>query len=138
MFKISAFLGALGLGLLLLSALPLSNPSAQPSLAPVAPATQSDIEYGKALLSAKGCVQCHRHTDIADSGRFWEAYGANGAPELTNYRADPAYLRRWLKDPSQVKPGTLMPTLGLSDAEIEALIAFLVANTPGQGSGVGG
>lgn len=35
------------------------------------------------------------------------------------------YLRRWLKNPIAVKPGTHMPILGLSDAEIEHYIAYL-------------
>mgnify|MGYP000132335020 CR=1 FL=1 len=34
-------------------------------------------------------------------------------------------LRVWLKAPEKVKPGTTMPNLGLSDAVIEELVAFL-------------
>ena len=34
-------------------------------------------------------------------------------------------LRKWLKDPSAMKPGTLMPNQNLTDSEIDALIAFL-------------
>lgn len=41
-------------------------------------------------------------------------------------RRDAVFLRRWLSDPSAVKPGTDMPTLGLQPAEIDALIAFLL------------
>jgi cytochrome c1 len=53
----------------------------------------------------------------------------NGAPNLTVYDPDPAFLRVWLRDPSAVKPGTLMPNLYLSDTEIEMLITFLEARS---------
>jgi cytochrome c2 len=36
-------------------------------------------------------------------------------------------LRKWLKDPAAMKPSTQMPNLGLSDEDIEDLIAFLLA-----------
>jgi cytochrome c2 len=138
MLKISAVLGVLGLGLLLLSVLPL------PGLAPEtvsAPATsmastampptsmavsQSDAAYGQALFSAKGCVMCHRHAAVARSDPF-----GMGNPDLTQYRPDPEFLRRWLKDPKSVRPATEMPDLGLKLDEIEALIAFLSANQAG-------
>jgi cytochrome c2 len=37
----------------------------------------------------------------------------------------PANLRRWLEDPPGMKPGVLMPKLGLSSDQIESLLAFL-------------
>lgn len=52
-----------------------------------------------------------------------------GAPpfEKTVVRDDVnnSLLRRWLADPQTVKPGTLMPRLGLSEADIEHLLAYL-------------
>jgi cytochrome c2 len=140
MLKISVALGVLGLGLLLLSVLPLPGlaPEATSVVAPptsaVAPATsaaapptsvaapQSDAEYGQALFSAKGCVTCHHHAAVAGSDPY-----SMGNPDLTHYRPDPEFLRRWLKDPKAIRPGTEMPTLGLHQDEIEALIAFLAA-----------
>jgi cytochrome c2 len=84
---------------------------------PAAPA-----EYGRVLLMAKGCIVCHRHEAIAEA--YWSA---EVGPNLAHLKIDPDYLRRWLKDPSAIRPGTYMPTLGLSDGEIEALVAFLTA-----------
>jgi cytochrome c oxidase subunit 2 len=46
-------------------------------------------------------------------------------PNLTTVKADPEYLRRWLANPSALKPNTEMPNLGLSETEIDALVAFL-------------
>ena len=119
MIKISIALALAGLGLLLLSALP-ARP-ASPAVPTPAPPVAGDAAYGRALFSAKGCVTCHHHAGVPGSGF---ASGSD-IPDLTTYRWDADYLRRWLKDPSAVKPGTQMPTLGLSDEEIEGLIAFL-------------
>jgi cytochrome c2 len=116
--KLSVVLAAIGLVLLLLSALP---GRAAPA-APVTPAP-ADAAHGKALFSAKGCVTCHHHAAVAGSGTFGE-----GNPDLTTYRWNADYLRTWLKDPAAVKPNTAMPNLGLKSDEIEALIAFLSAN----------
>lgn len=79
-------------------------------------------DSGMALFVAKGCVTCHTHGAI---DRTYLVSAIDAGPNLTNFTADADYLRRWLKDPASVKPSTLMPDLELSDAEIEALIAFL-------------
>ena len=123
MVKLSIVLGILGAALLLFSFAP----------APALPATNVyDVAYGKALFAAKGCAQCHYNAAVPGSGKFSGA-GPSSPPDLTNRPLDPAYLRRWLKDPSAVKPNTAMPTLGLSDDEIEALVTFL--NTPAPRKG---
>jgi cytochrome c oxidase subunit 2 len=36
-------------------------------------------------------------------------------------------LTRWLRDPTVVKPGSLMPKIELSEAEIDALVAYLTS-----------
>jgi cytochrome c2 len=77
-------------------------------------------ELGRSLFIAKGCVVCHRHEAVAGVSD-WGGIG----PDLTNPYFDPAFLRRWLNDPSSVRPGTFMPTLGLNSHEIESLIAFI-------------
>jgi cytochrome c oxidase subunit 2 len=37
----------------------------------------------------------------------------------------PGNLARWLENPPAVKPGSLMPDLGLGDAQVAALVAYL-------------
>ena len=34
-------------------------------------------------------------------------------------------LAAWLRDPAALKPGSLMPTIGLTEDEIDALVAYL-------------
>ena len=81
----------------------------------------SQVELGRNLFIAKGCMLCHSHTET----NMVREFGVDIGPDLTNLTASPDYLRLWLKDPSAVKSIAKMPTLGLSDSEIEALIAFL-------------
>ncbi|HEU4895741.1 MAG TPA: cytochrome c oxidase subunit II, partial [Acidimicrobiia bacterium] len=37
-------------------------------------------------------------------------------------------LKRWLADPPEVKPGSFMPNLALTEQEIDALIVWLDSN----------
>jgi cytochrome c2 len=127
MIKLSIALAAVGLALVVLSALPgtaAGTPAAATSV-PSAVVETTNATYGKALFLAKGCATCHHHAAVAGSGGLGE-----GVPDLTTYRWNADYLRTWLKDPSAVKPGTYMPTLDLKQDEIEALIAFLSKTKP--------
>jgi cytochrome c2 len=81
----------------------------------------SQVELGRDLFIAKGCMLCHAHNETNGMREF----GTDIGPNLTNFSASAEYLRLWLKNPSAVKSTTKMPTLGLSDSEIEALIAFI-------------
>ena len=87
-------------------------------IAPGRPPPGQDLAaQGATLFQSKGCTACH--------GR--QGKGTAIAPSLEGIstKYDPDYLSRWLKDPAAVKPGATMPNLGLSEAEIEALIAHL-------------
>ena len=83
--------------------------------------SNSQVAYGHDLFIAKGCLTCHYHQDVTSYIDFRGDIG----PDLTNFSAAPEYLRMRLKDPKSVKSDTKMPKLNLSDAEIEALIAFI-------------
>jgi hypothetical protein len=80
------------------------------------------VELGRQLFIAKGCITCHANEKAVidlDMGPVIKA------PNLSNFSASPEALRLRLKDPASVKSDTWMPNLNLSDAEIEALIAFI-------------
>lgn len=78
------------------------------------------------VYQAKGCSGCH----MID-GRGAAAPGPNlsniGSTPYDGLANTPEFLTRWLTDPPAVKPGTLMPKLPLSQAEIDSLVRYLVA-----------
>ena len=89
-------------------------------------------DQGKALISAKGCIACHTIagvpgatgdigpclSDVGDAAKHAKIAGGL----LDNNDAN---KKRWLTNPPAVKPGTLMPNLSLSNAELDSLVAFL-------------
>lgn len=88
-----------------------------------APEPLSDMERGRRLFVAKGCVTCHVH----DGAKARTT--VRGAPELTGRAYPPDYLARFLADPS-IKPlsganAWRMPDLELDVAEIAALVSFI-------------
>jgi cytochrome c2 len=109
-----------GTGLLILSLVPAPGGSVSESASAPAASAGDPAAYGRALFSAKGCPACHTHNQVNPGS------GVAVGPVLSNRAMDPAFLREWLKDPPAVRPGTQMPNLRLSEAEIEALIVFLV------------
>ncbi len=87
-----------------------------------------DNENGRSLFISKACTGCHTIKGMP------EAQGKVG-PELTHQAGNSLIgdvlpntdenMKEWLKDPSTVKPGTIMPNQNLKDSEINALVAFL-------------
>jgi cytochrome c2 len=96
----------------------LGGPAAAPAVEASAP---SGNPSGAELFLAKGCVMCHAHQSVPESATVSLSIG----PDLSQYHNSPDFLRSWLANPSAVRPETGMPDLGLSTAEIDALIAFL-------------
>lgn len=80
---------------------------------------------GKALFLNRGCATCHNHQAFQNISQ-----SVDEGPDLTVYRGDEAFLRNWLHNPAAVRPGTLMPTVGLSEQEIDALVVFLLQPEP--------
>lgn len=76
-------------------------------------------EEGRRAFVRNGCYGCHT------IGRV----GTPVARDLTHVGAKygEPYIARWLRDPSHVRPSTHMPAIELTDADIEALAAFLAA-----------
>jgi cytochrome c1 len=85
--------------------------------------SNSQVEYGRQLFIAKGCITCHYNSKAGSPSDYWTI--EMGAPNLSNFSADPDVIFMRLKDPSSVKSDTQMPNLDLTEVEIEALVAFI-------------
>jgi len=83
----------------------------------------SQVELGRQLFLAKGCITCHVNNKAASNSEYWTI--EMGATNLSNFSASPEVLFIRLKDPAAAKSDTQMPDLGLKETEIEALIAFI-------------
>jgi ubiquinol-cytochrome c reductase cytochrome b subunit len=73
---------------------------------------------GVAYFRQEHCVNCH-------------AIGGSGAsigpdPTRTPIRRDAAWMIRHFKHPADMRPGTSMPAIQLSDAQLNSLAAFLL------------
>jgi cytochrome c2 len=91
-------------------------------------ASAASTDLGQALFVAKGCIVCHQYAAVRDvRQRFGNEFVEfRVGPDLPTLATDPKLLHDWLKDPSAMKPNTDMPNLELKEAEIEALVAFLL------------
>ena len=88
------------------------------------------------MLETKACGTCHLFSGVPELPvkptltTPWQK--GNDAIELapdlryTRDRTTFAKLTRWLLDPPQVRPGTLMPKLGLSEKEAKDAAAYLL------------
>ena len=112
--------------------------------APTTLPVEGDPGYeGYQAFLNKGCIQCHTvRFDDAETSNIVPPDAFNG-PDLTHFasrdvfagailpeegESHDAALKRWLANPPEVKPGSFMPDLGLTEAEIDALIVWLDGN----------
>jgi len=86
------------------------------------------VVAGKHVFESTSCINCHAVSGTPANGRFGpdlahlmsRATIASGAAENT-----PANLRLWIQNPDAIKPGSLMPAMKLSDADLDAVTAYL-------------
>jgi cytochrome c oxidase subunit 2 len=83
---------------------------------------------GRHVFETQSCMNCHTIAGTAASGRF--------GPDLTHVmsrstiasgvvRNNEANLKQWVANPDAFKPGVLMPSLHLSQPELEQITAYL-------------
>lgn len=79
------------------------------------------LARGRALFDEQGCIGCHR----------LGGFGGNLGPELDRVGAkrSPEWLAEHFKSPADVVPGTTMPGMKHSEADIEALTLFMLGQT---------
>jgi len=83
---------------------------------------------GRRVFESNACMNCHAVAGTRANGRF--------GPDLTHLmsRATIAAgvaknthdnLRLWIQNPSAIKPGSLMPAMKLSDADLNAVVSYM-------------
>lgn len=78
----------------------------------------SPADRGRALFIAKGCNACHSNSDLVDRP---DNQQIKVGPELGGRRLARDYVMQKMAKPNS----EIMPDLGLSDAEINAIASFL-------------
>jgi mono/diheme cytochrome c family protein len=93
----------------------------------------TDPGRGRQLFDAKGCVGCHQGPDSGQDHGFPDlTQVADWAAERRDGYSAAEYVGESIRDPGAfISPAaesgqTEMPDLGLSDPEIDALVAYLL------------
>jgi cytochrome c oxidase subunit 2 len=95
------------------------------------PAAQDESAIaGRRIFETTACINCHTVRGTVANGRFGpdlthlmsRATIASGAAENSEEN-----LRLWLKNPDAIKPGSLMPAMKASDAELDALTRYMAS-----------
>lgn len=103
---------------------------AEPDMKPVVPSPVSAAQASpapgappKPELLTTVCAGCHS----------LHGAGGNIGPALDGVgdRYSEADLRAWLASPQDIKPGTAMPDLNLSEADLDELTSYLMTHTSG-------
>jgi cytochrome c oxidase subunit 2 len=88
-----------------------------------------EAAQGRELFERTACMSCHTIAGSAASGRF--------GPDLTHLMSRDTLaagiipntrenLRRWIERPDSFKPAALMPAMGFSDRELDAVTDYLM------------
>jgi cytochrome c oxidase subunit 2 len=83
---------------------------------------------GQSVFLHSACINCHTIAGTVATGRF--------GPDLTHLASrdtiasgpiqnTPENLRKWIADPSSMKPGVLMPSMHLNDHDLDVITAYL-------------
>jgi cytochrome c oxidase subunit 2 len=91
--------------------------------------TSDSIPRGRRVFETTACVNCHTVSGTNAHGTFGPDLThlmsrgtiAAGAAPLTQDT-----LRRWIRSPDSVKPGSKMPAMQLTPDELDAVTAYLL------------
>lgn len=89
---------------------------------------QGEPEAGREVMRDVGCMACHRVPGSSGPDAFvgppLDAWSRRSfiAGTLPNNETN---LERWILDPQAIRPGTAMPTIELTQSQIDDIVAFL-------------
>lgn len=88
----------------------------------------AQLSQAKAMFESLSCMNCHTIRGTAAMGRFGPDLShlmsrqTLGAGVLTNTTEN---LRAWVNDPQQSKPGCFMPSMKLTNEQLNQVVAYL-------------
>jgi cytochrome c oxidase subunit 2 len=83
---------------------------------------------GQRIFETSACINCHAIAGTVADGHFGpdlshlmsrETIAAGAAPNT------PENLKRWIRNPDAIKPGSRMPAMELSERDLDAVTAYL-------------
>jgi cytochrome c oxidase subunit II len=97
--------------------------------APPVESTDALAQQGKTIFGQSTCVGCHTITGVS-AGHI--------GPDLTHFasrkrfagslmESTPDNIAKWVENPDHMKPGALMPNLGMTGEQSKALAAYLLS-----------
>jgi cytochrome c oxidase subunit 2 len=93
-------------------------------------ATDDTVSAGRRIFQRTACINCHTIAGTPANGRF--------GPDLTHLMSRDTiasgvapntreHLRRWIRNPDDIKPGSRMPAMNLNEQELDAVTAYLAS-----------
>ncbi|HEX4165925.1 MAG TPA: cytochrome c oxidase subunit II [Bryobacteraceae bacterium] len=90
--------------------------------------TDARLEAGRIQFLSLSCVNCHAVSGTSAAGTF--------GPDLSHLMSRDTLaagvipnsvenVRAWIKDPEAIKPGSLMPNMQLTSAELDEVVSYL-------------
>jgi cytochrome c oxidase subunit 2 len=91
-------------------------------------ADDATVSEGRKVFESESCINCHSVRGTVANGRF--------GPDLTHLMSrntiasgaiqnTPENLKRWIADPDTFKRGSLMPSMHLTEQQLDQLTAYL-------------
>jgi cytochrome c oxidase subunit 2 len=83
---------------------------------------------GRRVFETTACINCHAISGTVATGRFGPdlthlmSRRTLGSGAADNTREN---LRLWIENPDALKPGSLMPAMKLSDADLDAVVRYM-------------
>jgi cytochrome c oxidase subunit 2 len=93
-------------------------------------ATDDAVSTGRRIFQTMSCINCHTVAGTPANGRF--------GPDLTHIMSRDTLasgavpntsenLRRWIRNPDAIKPGSRMPAMNLTEQELDAVAGYLAS-----------
>ena len=108
---------------------PPNSPMTRGNIAELGESPEISARTGQYVFEHEACISCHTVAGTVATGRYGPdlthlmSRGTIASGAATNTREN---LLGWVGDPNQIKPGSLMPAMHLSDRQNQQITAYLM------------